>query len=409
MKRKSYYKYAAIALVLILVAAVIPSSAEGEDIYFTAVNDTLSKLEASTMPYYDKEQFYVPYKIFDDLSLGVYYTYNKENHTLTLFNRRNTLIFQLLLGYSYDNNQQYHESVINRNNTLYIPIKFVCERFGLELQVIKTPVQVLRVVSDAELSQNEFKDKYYNRIVTEGKEYQNSSQDASPSPSTSYQPGVSPTPSEEPKVIPEIYLMFDCFLSDGLEEGQKDGLKKLLDTLDEHKAAAAFFLTEDFIDSERDTVLRFIGMGHTIGLLIPDSDTNYSEPTDHEVVVDYVNRANRLLDSYTYTKTKLCRFQSDLSSSDHEVLREGLWDAGFAVWGWTMNADSTVEKTALRTASQWASEIEELAGDGQPIVFRVGLTEDIYQSISTLMGYLDNKDAIIRIITPAKDPEKIIR
>ena len=78
MNRKTNYRFVTAVLVLVLAVAVIPSSAEGEDIYFTAVNDTLNKLDAATMPFYDKDQYYVPYKIFDDLSLGVYYTYNKK-------------------------------------------------------------------------------------------------------------------------------------------------------------------------------------------------------------------------------------------------------------------------------------------------------------------------------------------
>ena len=60
------------------------------------------------------------YKIFDDLSLGVYYTYNKENHTLTFFNRK-TPDIPASIRIPYDNNQQYRGAV-NKFNTLYIPI-----------------------------------------------------------------------------------------------------------------------------------------------------------------------------------------------------------------------------------------------------------------------------------------------
>lgn len=409
MNRKTNYRFVTAVLVLVLAVAVIPSLAEGEDIYFTAVNDTLNKLDAATMPFYDKDQYYVPYKIFDDLSLGVYYTYNKENHTLTFFNRRNTLIFQLLLGYSYDNNQQYRESAVNKNNTLYIPIKFVCERFGLDFQVIKTPVQVIRVVSDAELSQNEFKDKFYNRIVSEGKDYLGTGQDTTPSPGTPTYPGVSPTPSDGPKVIPEVYLSFDCFLTGDKESEKRDGLKNLLDTLEEHGVTAAFFLTGDFIDSERDTVIRIIGMGHTVGLLVPESGADYNDLTDLQGVIDYLDRSNKLLDSYTFTKTKLCRVRSELQDSDMELLRDQLWDAGFAAWGWTMDADNSVNTTAWQTAQRWTSEIMEYAGNMEPVVFRMEVKEETYRAVASLINFLDDEDAVIRTITPAKDPNKTIR
>lgn len=414
MKMKSYYRYAAAVLAILLVAAVVPSSAEGDEIYFTAANDNLNGLDAATMPFYDKDQYYVHYKIFDDLSLGVYYTYNKENHTLTLFNRRNTLIFQLLLGYSYDNNQQYRESAVSKNNTLYIPINFVCERFGLDLQVIKTPVQVIRVVSDAELSQNEFKDKYYNRIVTEGKEYLGSGEEVSPSPDTTVRPGTSPAPSQEPK-IPEVYLTFDCFLTEGIENGHRDeliagirdGLKNLLDALKEQNTSATFFLSEDVIDSERDTVLRIVGMGHTIGLLIPETVIVNGNPDNTQSAVEYMNRTNRLLDSYTYTKTNLCRFLVSSLSSDHGNLRDALNGAGYAVWYWTLNADTVTGSTAWQIAQRWVTEIEEYTEDRESVVFRAEVTEDLYRPVINLLGNLNSKDTNYHLITPAKNPNII--
>lgn len=396
MNRMKFRKWAVLVLALVLLFGVLSSSAEEDNIYFTAVNDTLKKLQASTMPYYYNDEYYVPYTIFDDLSLGVFYSDNSEkNHTLALYNRYNTLIFQLLLEYSYDNNQQYRERAISHNNTLYIPIKFVCERFGLKYQLIKTPIPVIRVVSDAKLDANEFKDKYYDRIISEGRDFLNLNQSPSPSvPVTS----VSPPPSKEPTLAPEVYLTFDC--------KTPDGLKEMIGTLDKHKISATFFLTEDMIGSERDLVLSIIGSGHNIGIY--ENESLAESQGDSQSIVEYVQRANRLLDSYTHTKTRLFRFRTDSPFKDDKSIRETLAESGYAVWDWTLNADSITASTNWQTSHRWISIIEQSAENGNPVVFRAGVKADLNATVDILLDYFDDEQAVFRLITPATESDKLI-
>jgi hypothetical protein len=92
-----------------------------------------------------------------------------------------------------------------------------------------------------------------------------------------------------------------------------------------------------------------------------------------------------------------------------ELLRDQLWDAGFAAWGWTMDADNSVNTTAWQTAQRWTSEIMEYAGNMEPVVFRMEVKEETYRAVASLINFLDDEDAVIRTITPAKDPNKTIR
>jgi len=396
MNGTKFYKWAVLAAALVLVFALISTSAEEDDVYFTAVNDTLMKLEASTMPYFYNDEYYVPYTIFDDLSLGVFYSDNSEkNHTLALYNRKNTLIFQLLFEYSYDNNQQYREKAIKHNNTLYIPIRFVCERFGLKFQLIKTPIPVIRVISDAKLDANEFRDKFYDRIVNEGREYL--SQNKSPSPSVP-NTGVTPTPTDQPAVTPEVYLSFDC--------RTPDGLKEMLDILEEHGIGATFFLTEGMIESERDLVLGIIASGHNIGIY---EDESFADSQgDSVLIVEYMQRANRLLDSYTHTKTRLFRFRTDSPFKNDTSIRETLAASGYVVWDWTLDADGIKSASNWQTAQRWISLIEQFAEEGKPVVFRAGVSADMTAATGMLLDYLAGEKAVVRMITPAAEPDKII-
>jgi peptidoglycan/xylan/chitin deacetylase (PgdA/CDA1 family) len=300
-----------------------------------------------------------------------------------------------LLFRPWDNNQQYRERAISHNNTLYIPIKFVCERFGLKYQLIKTPIPVIRVVSDAKLDANEFKDKYYDRIISEGRDFLNLNQSPSPSvPVTS----VSPPPSKEPTLAPEVYLTFDC--------KTPDGLKEMIGTLDKHKISATFFLTEDMIGSERDLVLSIIGSGHNIGIY--ENESLAESQGDSQSIVEYVQRANRLLDSYTHTKTRLFRFRTDSPFKDDKSIRETLAESGYAVWDWTLNADSITASTNWQTSHRWISIIEQSAENGNPVVFRAGVKADLNATVDILLDYFDDEQAVFRLITPATESDKLI-
>lgn len=394
MNKTKFCKWAALVAALVLVFALISSSAEEDGAYFTAVNDTLKKLEASAMPFFSDGDYYVPYTIFDDLSLGVFYSDNSEkNHTLALYNRNNTLIFQLLFEYSYDNNQQYREKAIRHNNTLYIPIKFVCERFGLKFQVINTPIPVIRVISDANLDANEFRDKFYDRIMTEGRDYLNPAQSPSPSIPVTGSPG----PSDEPAVTPEVYLSFDC--------SAPDGLRELMTVLDNHKINATFFLTADIIESERDLVIGIIASGHNVGIYEDESQADLQE--DPQAIIEYVRSTNRLLDSYTHTKTRLFRFRADSPQKEDEAAAEALAGSGYVAWGWTMNAGDIPEATDWQ-ARRWISLIGQSAEDGKPVVFRAGVTSVMVSPVDELLGFLADEKAVVRLITDAEEPDKII-
>jgi len=389
MKTRNFCKWAVLTVVLALLIGFLPSHAAVSDPYFTAVNDTLLKLSDDTMPFSLDGRYYVPYTVFDDLSLGVSYTYNKKQYTLTFYNRNNTLVFDLLQNYAYDLDQQYWESAISKNNTLYIPIEFVCEEFGLEFTYISpvfSSIPILRIVSESNLDDYSFQLKHSRRLIAERNAYYKTpspSASASPSPSPG-QPQTTPEQDDKPE---KVCLTVDCETADGIGE--------VLDLLDQYGVKAVFFLSENFAAEERDLVRRIIGSGHQTGILdgtVPGGN----EEGSSESAVERARRVNGILDSYTCTKTRFVRFTASRPGGALEAQISALVNAGYSHGAWTIDEGSHKGATARQTAINIIGAMEE--ADDVPVV-RLRASSDLPEIFINILAYLNNYNISIIKIT----------
>ena len=121
------------------LALLCPLPVSAADLYFTATNDSLAQLTTDTMPLWSGGVLYVPYTVFDSrtnstgIDLGVNASYSRSDSTVKLFTPRKFLVFDLNNGTCRDDltGESYSARAIIRNGRPYLPVKTVCDFFGL--------------------------------------------------------------------------------------------------------------------------------------------------------------------------------------------------------------------------------------------------------------------------------------
>ena len=274
MRRKHRFLSLLAAAALCLGLSIpLPVSAAG--LYFTAINDSMPRLTADTMPFWSGGMIYVPYTVFDanlngvSVSLGLYTSYNRSSNTVTLFNLRQMLVFDLSSGSCRDEltGEIYASQAIMRNGRPYLALSIVCSIFGLQYSYTQLPNvsqgYLVRIKSaDAVLDDARFIERGRDLINNRLREY---TQSLNPAESTD--PGTASQPSTPPEVNSSdtaVYLAFRC--------GEAQGLEGILDALDSGRQYAVFFLPPGLIEQERDLVRRILGSGHCLGILAEEEE-----------------------------------------------------------------------------------------------------------------------------------------
>lgn len=262
-------------LAMVLVLGLFPPMpASAATLYFTAVNNSVTPLTSDTMPFWSGGTLYVPYSIFDGslngigVGLGLYTSYNRDSRTVTLFNLRQTLIFDLNSGTCRDDvtGTTYISRAIMRGGRPYLALGTVCSHFGLEYSYSQLPDIpqgfLVRIKgSGTAMSDADFIDAARNVINNRLREYTQSlnpaeSTDPGPNTSTPSSPGGTATVGQDDTAA---YLAFRCETQAGLTD--------ILDTLSGNGCWAVFFLTPQLLE-EGDLVRRILGDGHSVGILV---------------------------------------------------------------------------------------------------------------------------------------------
>ena len=261
--------------VLALCAGLLSGrAAAAGTIYFTAVNDTILPLSAGSMPMVSDGVLYVPYTMFDPnstgISLGVSCSYSHSGNTLTVYNLRQMLVYDLDAGNARNQHTGYVYSAraVTRNGVVYIPVGFTCDFFGLSWSnTITAYGNLIRVTnSSAVLSDADFIDAGSPWMASRLQEYLQTQNipDPEPQPSTDPQPTPSDPEPEEPVTGGRIYLAFRC------ETGES--WAQLLDLLDQYGIHALFLLPADLMAEQDSLIRRTVGSGHSVGLLVRGED-----------------------------------------------------------------------------------------------------------------------------------------
>ncbi len=405
MKKSRIAAFILAVLALACALGALGASADGNE-YFTVVNDTIKPLDADNMPFVRDGECYMPYTVFADSSLGVYYSYNEERYTLTLYNKEYTITFDSPAQVAYDRDQQYKiKLAANGAGVICVPMTFVCERFGLGFQTIRThPIETMRVTSRSTTSGDDFWLANREKMVTMYLNYfststapssaPSSQPSAQPSSAPSSQPrpstAPSPEPSEEPRVV---YITFD--------DGPNKNTAKILDTLAEHDMKATFFLTGSQIENNRDTVRRMEGEGHSIGLHAwsHQPDEMYASA---DTLIDEIERANDALDAVVQKRSRLFRFPYGSSySAVTDRMRDAVIGAGYRYWDWTVDALDYEQPSSQSLAQRVIRGLERSDSTAVILMHDTSTTAD---ALPRILDYIESNNFIVRTITIGEMP-----
>ncbi|MEA4933397.1 MAG: hypothetical protein VB071_07450 [Lawsonibacter sp.] len=368
-----------LALILCVVL-LLPVPVSATDIYFTSINDNLLPLTSETMPVWSGGLLYVPYTVFDSnysgVSLGIYSNYSKNSNSVSVFNLRQMLVFDLNNNSTRNEmtGETYSVRAILRNGRPFLPLNLVCDFFGLSHSYTTTSQGYLvRIKNDAVvLSDAKFIDAAGDLINRRLKEYTQSLNPATPTaPTTPTTPSTPSTPDDDSTSADvRTYLAFRC-------QGE-DGIADLLDTLDNSGAYALFLFSPQMLEEESDLVRRILGTGHSIGLLAEGDNLTQTQTL--------LAQGNRLLEQIAFTRTSVAIVPPDQ--------RSALEKEGWVLWRETMSlspsatvgpntfAYNTVRQLEGRTRSTY------LTLDGDANTARI---------LPSLLRQLDSKHFVVSI------------
>ena len=128
---------------LLLVLALLPASVSGVRATglacFVGVNNTLTALSGSGMPYYENGVLYIPYTAFHAEPGGVFVAYDEAGKTLALSQIYVRLIYDLAAGTVTDETGNAQSvSVSYRDGLLYIPATQAASHFGLSVTLLES-------------------------------------------------------------------------------------------------------------------------------------------------------------------------------------------------------------------------------------------------------------------------------
>lgn len=326
-------KLSILAAAVLFVGLAWPIPASAADLYFTAINDSVAPLTSDTMPFWSGGALYVPYTVFDanqngiNVSLGLYTSYNRGSGTITLFNLRQMLVFDLNKGTCWDDmtGTTYSSRAILRNGKPFLSLNMVCSFFGLEYSYSQLPYitqgYLVRVKSAGAVNDDAgFIDAARNVINNRFRDYTQSlssadtTNPARPSTGGGANPGpgnnsgtAKPSADLEPDdTKTTTYLAFRCESAEGLAD--------ILSALDSGGERAVFFLTPQLLENEGDLVRRALGTGHSVGIL-----TGGGEEAERQL-----DRGTRALEAAVHTRTTLAYVP--------DGQREALEEKGWVCW-----------------------------------------------------------------------------
>ena len=252
---------ACLAAALVCLTALLTPALAAEDVYFVSVNDRLRPLTADTMPAWVDGTLYVPASVFDEnlteSKLGLYCNQSQSNDTVTVYNLRQMLVFDLVQGNSRNQHtgEIFSDRAITRNGRAYLPVEAVCRFFGLTYSYRHTDFgYLIRIKSSSVILDDlSFIDAASSLMSDRLRQYQQSQPPVEQPDGTGGQEGDEPSP-----VSVRVCLAFVC--------GSGEAAAEILDQLDAAGGRGLFFFPAQDLAGWDDLVRRVVGSGHCVGL-----------------------------------------------------------------------------------------------------------------------------------------------
>ena len=366
-----------LAILLVCFGLLIPPPAAAAEVCFTAVNDNVLPLTADTMPIWYKSLIYVPYTVFDSgstgVDLGLSSTYDPSTATVSVYNLRQILAFDLNAGTCRDlaTDTYYDVRAVMRNGRPYVPLNTVCTFFGLSRSYNSIRQgYLLRIKNEAVvLSDSKFIEAAENLLNMRLREYNRSLNPGSDTPST---PSTDPA-VEEPVTASDVsvYLAFRC--TDG------DSLADLLDALDAKAAYAVFFLTPQVLEEHGDLVRRMLGEGHSVGLLALGDTADQTRRL--------LERGSELLAGTAHSRTTLAMVPDEQ--------RAALSAQGWVCWQQSLSLSPTLSSGVNTFSANTLRRLDRL--DRQTVYLTMDADPGAVRVLPTLLRQMKNNHYLIRI------------
>lgn len=378
MKKRLTAALCALIFVVTLVGATLATGV----ICFTAVNDNLLPLTSDTMPAWSGNSLYVPYTVFDRNSsggnLGTYVTYSRSNGTVTVYNSREMLIFDLNAGNSYNNNTQevYSAKAIYLNGRVYLPVSMVCSVFGLKYSYTVTNYgMLLRIKGEhAVLSDASFIDAADSQMSSRLREYNQSLQPTPPvidPPPSVVDPTAPPTitdPGDLPSGSGAVYL--------AVQVESVVATEQILTALEARGSTALFLFTPEQISGLDDLVRQVLGRGHRVGLLV-------WEDTLEQTRVQLEQGSQRLAAvAHTQTNIVFCPAEQ----------RQKLNQEGWVCWQETTSAVSGGD---LHSYDYAAAAVASLPTGRGPVYLTLEGSDSVGKNADALLRSLNQRQLVL--------------
>lgn len=278
MKKRLLPLLCVLAAVLTLSIPWSQAASIYDGVYLVGVNDTvlLGLISESQMPVRRGSVIYAPYTVLDNKELGLSYALNRGGGTFTIFNRESTLIFQLSGAGSADKKGgEYSQGIITRNGVVYIPLRFVCNFFGLSYSFYNlvlpdgtVPIARLRT-SAATLGDTQFGSQAAQLVAGPLSQYMaaQATPEVTPTPTARPTPTVPAVPTPTPSVAPQ-----GADVSFAIECTDSEGFSEVLSALNQYQVKALFLFPVDTLAAQDAQVRSAAAAGHQIGLILTDQD-----------------------------------------------------------------------------------------------------------------------------------------
>lgn len=299
----------ALLLMISLLTCMLPGVSGLSPLCFVATNDSVPLvLSGGEAPYYSGSRLYIPHNAFNASPNGVGASYNAEKNTFVLFNRDQTLIFDLKeKTYTDKANKTYQTDLLFRGGIVYLPAS-VAGHFGLSVTLLfsRYGYPIIRFTDGGQVyDDGTFVAQAENLINRAAEEYERNSQSFRDDPS-----GLIGEENNDPQNKTNVYLAFtgEAVNSETLE---------MLETMSAH---GAFFLTEEQILADRQLVREIYAAGHTVGLTVKD---------DEWEIASALQGANEALDRVLFCRSVFMLLPRGLSfqTKSYRVLPETVPDA----------------------------------------------------------------------------------
>lgn len=378
----------ALLTVVLCLGLLAPIPVSAADLYFTSINDNLQPLTADTMPVWSGGSLYVPYSVFDanstGVKLGLECSYERTSNTVTLYNLRKMLVFDLNAGVSRNEltGETFSARAIIRNGRPYLPLYLVCDFFGLtySYNTISQGYLVRIKSSSVVLSDEMFIDAagdFINRRLREYYQSLNPSTDSGSGNNSSITVTPTPTPDdteEESSASVRTYLAFRC--------EDEAGTAAVLDALNDG-TYALFLLTPQLMEEHTDLVRRILGSGHSIGILAQGDSLSKTR--------DLLDRGNAVLEQQLHLRTTI----ACVPDSQRSALEAEDW----VCWNETLSLNPSDTVGANTFAS---STLRRLKGRSYRTYLTLPANENAARVLSSLLRQLESSDFVVSVPTETR-------